>query len=60
MFDWLKRKDELEKLKVKYRDLMKRSFKLAVSDKRRSELARNEAQEVLEKIQYLKMKLADK
>tara|TARA_R110002124_G_scaffold287089_1_gene470234 strand:- start:9993 stop:10175 length:183 start_codon:yes stop_codon:yes gene_type:complete len=60
MFDWLKRKDELEKLKIKYRDLMKRSFKLAVSDKRRSELARSEAQEVLEKIQYLKMKLADK
>ena len=60
MFDWLKRKDELEKLKIKYRDLMKRSFKLAVSDKRRSELARSEAQEVLEKIQDLKMKLADK
>ncbi len=60
MFDWLRKKDEIEILKYRYKELMKKSFKLALTDKKRSDLAKEQAHDILEKIQYLKMKIADK
>ena len=55
-----RKKTRLEKLKEKYRSLMKRSFRSALNDKAQSERLHQEADRIFEEIQYITLKYGDK
>ncbi|RZT00200.1 hypothetical protein EV197_1436 [Aquimarina brevivitae] len=50
MFDWIQNKTELQLLKEKYCKLMKKSYQLALSDKKKSDALNLEAKQLLSKI----------
>jgi len=53
MFDLFKRKSRLEKLKIRYRNLMKKSYEIALRDQKRSERVHLEAEKIYKEIQFL-------
>lgn len=54
------KKTRLEKLQLKYRDLMRTSFNCAVTNNSKSCAAKKRANEIYEEIEYLTLKFADK
>jgi len=56
MLDWWKSKSKIEKLELRYTELMKQSFKLALHDKTKSDRLSKEAEAVLDQIRILKFK----
>lgn len=50
MLNWLKQKTEIEKLKERYCQLMKKSFKTALKDRKKSEKLRKEAKVIYDRI----------
>lgn len=60
MKDIFRKKTRLEKLKARYTELMRKSFKASLKDQEKSEKVRKQAQEIYEEIQYLSVKYADK
>ncbi len=55
-----RKKTRLERLKERYRSLMKRSFRSALNDKAQSDRLHQEADKVFEEIQYITLKYGDK
>ena len=53
MIDWLKKRSELEQLKSRYTNLMKKSYDLALHDKEASDRINQEAKEVYRLIKDL-------
>ncbi|WP_103864835.1 MULTISPECIES: Lacal_2735 family protein [Aquimarina] len=53
MLAWLKHKTELEKLQHTYCKLMKSSYKLALTDKDKSDLLHQEADKILIQIKKI-------
>jgi hypothetical protein len=53
MLDWLKQRSEIEVLKVKYTNLMKKSYQLALRDKEASDRVHDEAEKLYQKIKEL-------
>jgi hypothetical protein len=60
MCSWFKKETRLEKLKKRYSDLMRKSYKTALCDKEKSDLVKKKAREIFEEINYLSLKHADK
>ena len=56
MVEWLKSKSQIEKLEERYAQLMKRSFKIALKDKTKSDSLSEEADALLQRIRILKFK----
>lgn len=50
MLKWFKNKSELDKLKERYCRLMKKSFKIALRDRKRSDKLRKEAKVLYDRI----------
>lgn len=50
MLNWLKKKTELDKLKLRYQRLMKKSFKAALTDNQKSEKFHQEARYIFNRI----------
>ncbi|MBT8261890.1 MAG: Lacal_2735 family protein [Bacteroidia bacterium] len=50
MLNWLKKKTEIEKLKLRYQKLMKKSFKAALSDTKKSDEFHQEARYIFNRI----------
>ncbi len=57
---WLKRKSRVEKLEQKYKELMRKSFNVALNDKDESEKVQKQAYKVYDEIRYLTLQKADK
>ena len=53
MLDWLKQRSEIEALKIKYCNLMKKSYQLALRDKEASDRIHDEAEKLYQKIKEL-------
>ncbi len=53
MFIWLKNKTELQKLQYHYCKLMKNAYKLALTDKEKSDQLHEQADEILIQIKKL-------
>ncbi|MEM0518584.1 MULTISPECIES: Lacal_2735 family protein [Aequorivita] len=60
MYNLFRRKTRIELLKERYRSLMKRSFELSVKNPEKSEKAHQQADKLLQEIQYLSIMHADK
>ncbi|MAT90725.1 MAG: hypothetical protein CMC35_08520 [Flavobacteriaceae bacterium] len=60
MFQWLKGKTKLDRLKERYSHLMKRSFRIALHNKEESDRINREARKLYEQIKYLSLQEADK
>ncbi|GGX08591.1 Lacal_2735 family protein [Aquimarina muelleri] len=58
MFPWLKNKTELQKLQYHYCKLMKNAYKLALTDKDKSDQLHKKANEILVKIKKIEKQLA--
>jgi hypothetical protein len=50
MLSWLKKKTEIEKLKERYRKLMKKSYTTALTDKQKSDKIHDEARYIFNRI----------
>ncbi len=50
MLDWLKKKTEIEKLKLRYQRLMKKSYKAALTDNQKCEKFHQEARYIYNRI----------
>lgn len=57
MFGLFKKKNPIEKLQVKYKELLKESYELSTSNRKLSDAKVAEAEEVLKQIEELKKKL---
>lgn len=57
MFAWLKNKTELQKLQYHYCRLMKSAYKLALTDKDKSDQLHKKANEILEEIKKMEGQL---
>jgi len=55
-----KKRTKLDRLKDKYCQLMKKSFKTSLTDRKKSDEAHREAKKIYDEIQYLSMQNADK
>lgn len=53
MLNWFKRRSRLERLKVRYRNLMRESYKLALRDPKKCDRIHSEAERIYKEIQYL-------
>jgi len=53
MFGLFKKKSEVEKLKDSYKTLLDEAFKLSATNRKQSDLKTAEANEVLNKIEFL-------
>lgn len=51
--DWLKKKNELTELKKQYSGMMRRSYELALTNKKASDRINREAEELLKKIKFV-------
>ncbi|MAZ71968.1 MAG: hypothetical protein CMC70_02365 [Flavobacteriaceae bacterium] len=60
MSSWLKRKSRIEKLEQKYAELMRKSFRVALKDRKESEKVQKQAYKVFDEIKYLTLQRADK
>lgn len=60
MKSWFKKKSKVETLKEKYRLLMKKSFEIALKDKRKSEKIHSQADKIFQEIRYLSLRQANK
>ncbi|MAP79693.1 MAG: hypothetical protein CL526_01265 [Aequorivita sp.] len=60
MFSWFRRKSRVELLEERYRRLMRQSFELSIKNPKKSKKARELAEKILQEIQYLSLKQADK
>lgn len=54
MLDWLKKKDEVQKLKEQYTNLMAKSYQLALKNKEESDRVNREALRIFELIKRIK------
>ncbi|PVW14522.1 Lacal_2735 family protein [Marixanthomonas spongiae] len=59
MTNWFKRETKLEKLKRRYKNLMRKSYEIALKDKEKSDEIHQQAERVLEQIQSLRYQYAD-
>jgi hypothetical protein len=50
MLNWLKKKTEIEKLKLRYQKLMKKSYKAALTDTQKSDRFHEEARYIFNRI----------
>ncbi|AXT63250.1 Lacal_2735 family protein [Aquimarina sp. AD10] len=53
MFAWIKQKTELQKLQHAYCKLMKHAYKLALTDKSKSDRLHDEANQILSQIKKI-------
>ncbi len=53
MFAWLRNKTELQKLQYKYCRMIKNAYKLALTDKKRSDQLHEKASELLSQIKKM-------
>lgn len=60
MNGWFSKKSKLEKLKLKYASLMKKSFETARSDIKKSKNIHHQADMLFEEIRYLSLHPGDK
>lgn len=60
MMNWFKRETKLEKLKKRYKSLMRRSYEIALKDKEKSDHIHDKAEAVFKQIQLLRYQYADK
>lgn len=60
MLSLFRKKTKLEKLKCRYTWLMRRSYVIALKDKEKSSKLHRQAEELLEKINYLSLKYGSK
>jgi len=60
MIEWFRKETRLDKLKKRYADLMKKSYKTALIDKSKSDKVHRQAYKIFEEIKYLSLKHADK
>ncbi|PKA82209.1 hypothetical protein ATE92_0335 [Ulvibacter sp. MAR_2010_11] len=60
MHAWFKRKTRLERLKERYAQLMKKSYRTALTNKSKSDKLHRQAAKVFEEIQYYTLKYGDK
>ncbi|WP_347372933.1 Lacal_2735 family protein [Aequorivita sp. Q41] len=51
--NWFRKKSRIEKLKEKYRLLMKKSFETALKDEVKSEKMHQQADKIFQEIKYL-------
>lgn len=60
MFGWFKSKGKVERLKERYTQLMRKSYKVALKDEKESDRIQQKAKEIFDEIKYLSLKNADK
>jgi hypothetical protein len=60
MKNWFQKKSKIETLKEKYTLLMKKSFEIALKDKRKSEKIHSQADKIFQEIRYLSLRQANK
>ncbi len=53
MFGLFKKKSEKEKLQEAYKKLMEKSYQLSTSDRKKSDMVRAEAEELIKKIEEM-------
>lgn len=58
--NWFQKKTRLEKLKERYRFLMKRSFETALRDREKSDQIHRQADKIFQEINYLSVQHKDK
>jgi len=56
MFNFFKKKSKVEKLEIQYRKLLEESYKLSTSNRKLSDIKREEAEEIAQEIELLKSK----
>ena len=52
MLKWLKGKSKLEKLKIRYRELMHKSYEVSLKDPQKSDKIHRQADKIFEEIKY--------
>lgn len=57
--DWFKKETKLEKLKKRYKCLMRKSYETALKDKEKSDSIHDKAEQVYEQIKSLRYQYAD-
>lgn len=55
MFNFFKKKSRLDKLRMRYTTLMRKSYEIALRDPKKSESVHSQADKIYEEIQYLKL-----
>ncbi len=58
--NFFRKKSKIERLKDRYRQLMKKSYEIALRDTEKSERVHNQANELFQEIQYLSLRRGDK
>ncbi len=59
MIGWFKKKSKLEKLRERYRDLMKKSYETSLRDPQESDRVHRQADKLFEQIKYFSMEQSD-
>ncbi len=57
--NWFKKETKLDKLKKRYKNLMRKSYEIALSDKEKSDYIHHKAEEVYKQIKSLRYQYAD-
>jgi hypothetical protein len=60
MMNWFRKKSRIEKLKERYRFLMRRSFEIALRDREKSDQIHRQADKIFQEINYLSLQRKDK
>lgn len=58
--NWFKRETKLDKLKKRYSELMRKSYEVALRDKKKSDFFHEKAEEILDEIKSYRYQYADK
>lgn len=53
MLGWFKKKSKIEVLKVRYRDLMRKSYEVSLEDPKKSDKAHRQADKIFAEIRYM-------
>ena len=59
MINLFKKETKLEKLKKRYKNLMRKSYEIALKDKEKSDYIHDKAEQVLKQIKSLRYQYAD-
>ncbi|RFN59969.1 Lacal_2735 family protein [Marixanthomonas ophiurae] len=60
MMNWFKKETKLDKLKKRYKYLMRKSYEIALKDKEKSDYIHDKAEAVFEQIKSLRYQYAEK
>ena len=55
MLGWFQKKSKIDSLKIRYRDLMRKSFEVSLKDPQKSEKVHRQADKIFQEIKYLSM-----